>query len=85
MIEWIGIEGEITPKNRRDYIQGMLSETTYGEDDQETGVVDLLADLKHFSLLEGIDFDVCLRRADDHFKAELKGDPESNRKESHDG
>jgi hypothetical protein len=72
MIEWVGIEGEITPKNRRDYIHGVLSETTYGEDDSETGVVDLLADLKHFSLLDGIDFDDCLRRADAHFKAEQK-------------
>ena len=72
MIEWIGIEGEITPKNRRDYIHGMLSETTYGEDDPETGVVDLLGDLKHFCSLERIDFEDCLRRADDHFKAEQK-------------
>ena len=72
MIEWIGIEGGITPKNRRDYIHGMLSETTYGEDDPETGMVDLLADLKRFSLLEGLDFEDCLQRADEHFKAEQK-------------
>jgi len=74
MIEWtMGEDEEIKPEHRRDYIGGIFQETTYGEDDNESGVADMLADLMHFCDLENIDFDDKLRIAKLHFKEEKDG------------
>jgi hypothetical protein len=75
-IEWKiakGNEGQPTPEECRDYIHGIFSETTYG-DDPETGVTDILTDLMHFCKLEKIDSEDHLRIAQNHFKEEVQKD-----------
>lgn len=56
MIEWTNGPGGITPEDRRNYIHGIFSETTYGAESPENGVIDLLSDLMHYCHLRGIDF-----------------------------
>jgi hypothetical protein len=56
MIKWTNEPGGISPEDRRDYIHGMMAETTYGQEIPENGVIDLLDDLMHYCCLMGIDF-----------------------------
>jgi len=71
-IEWTNEEdGIIRPKDRRNYIAGIFSETTYGEMDGKISVLDILFDLQHYCHLEKIDFDDALRIARDHFQVEV--------------
>jgi hypothetical protein len=73
MIQW-DIQGEeITPQNRRDYIHGILSETTYGDNEPKEGIIDLLADTMHYCRLQGIRFYEVLLVARNHFDAEKGG------------
>jgi hypothetical protein len=73
MIEWKNGPGGITPEDRRDYIHGMLAETTYGQENPENGVIDLLVDLQHYCHLMGIDFNTAVPLTALMFEAEKVG------------
>lgn len=75
MIEWTyenGQEGVVTPKDRRDYIHRIFSETTYGEDTE--AVTDILADIMHYCALDGVNFEDVLETARGHFESEVGGE-----------
>ena len=44
------------------------------DEDCETILSDFLADAMHWARFAGLDFDDCLRRAEGHYEAELKGE-----------
>ncbi len=60
------------PWECRCFIKLLFRHTDY-EDDRQTGVIDLLADLMHYADQEGLNFKECLRIARNHFEEEKGG------------
>jgi hypothetical protein len=64
---------EPTPESRTDKIQEILGVFKYSDgNDNETAVMDLMADIMHFCYQKKIDYDISQDRAENHFLEELK-------------
>lgn len=51
-----------------------FSKLCKGENDPETALCDLLADLMHWAKEQDIDFELAVHRAREHFAAEVRGE-----------
>jgi hypothetical protein len=48
----------------------------YDDEDAETLITDVLADLRHYCAREGINFKACLRMSETHYECEKDGSEE---------
>ncbi len=62
----------LNPRQRSAKVEGILADNY--DDDREDGVVDILADLRHYCHLEGVDLNDALRISLNHFRAECDED-----------